>query len=321
MSKRALIIGASSQDGHYLSRYLLSLGYEVFGTIRRHSVSITQDSRLKGINITTFYADILDRSSIDKVIRDVMPDEIYHLAAQSNVRLSFEITESTVHINAIGTMNVLESYRHNCPNARLYFAASSEMFGNSMDSDRYQRETTSFNPVSPYGAAKLFGFNMVNLYQKSYGLFCSSNICFNHSSPMRGEMFVEQKICEGAVRIKLGLQDSLELGNLFSYRDIGHSADFVRAMHLMLQQDKPDYFIVATGVTKSIEDIVNYVFDTVDVPRDKLKYDARHTRPQELNYLKGDASRIRAIGWSPQYTFESMLKEMIDYWMNHYNAL
>jgi len=316
--KTALIIGASSQDGYYLSKYLLSLGYKVFGTIRRHSVSGTQDSRIQGLNIETMYADLLDRTSIDNAIKISKPDEIYHLAAQSNVRLSFEITESTVMINAIGTMNVLESYRHNQPTAKLYFAASSEMFGNNVDGDGYQREGTKFKPVSPYGAAKLFGFNMVNLYQKSYGLFCSSNICFNHSSPKRGEVFVEQKICKTAVRIKLGLDEYLELGNLHSYRDIGHSSDYVKAMHMILQQDKPDYYVIATGVTKSVGDIVDFVFDKLQISKDKLKFDAKHTRPQELDYLKGDASRIRALGWQPEYTFESMMSEMIEYWLSQY---
>jgi GDPmannose 4,6-dehydratase len=321
MSKKAFITGITSQDGYYLSQYLISLGYKVSGIMRRHSVSHTQDSRIADLDVETFYGDLLDRSSIERALEITQPDEIYHLAAQSNVRLSFEITESTVMINAIGTMNVLEAYRHKCPNARLYFAASSEMFGNSVDPDGFQRESTPFKPVSPYGAAKLFGFNMVNLYRESYGLFCSSNICFNHSSPKRGEIFVEQKICKAAVRIKLGLQDKLELGNLSSCRDIGHSRDYVKAMHMLLQQETPGCYVIATGVTKSVENMVEYVFTKLGL--DWTQYVEcldKHKRPNELDYLKGDASRIKALGWKPEFTFETLMDDMLAYWLSFYNS-
>lgn len=314
----AFVTGISGQDGFFLSRYLLSIGYSVHGIIRRHSLSHTQDERIKSLDVTTYYSDLLDQSSLERLLSDIQPGEIYNLAAMSHVRVSFDIPQFTCLTNAIGVLNILEAYRKCCPKARFYQASSSEMFGSSVDEDGYQRETTPFKPVSPYGVAKLFAYHMVNVYQKSYGLYCCSGILMNHSGPMRGEAFVEQKICKAAVRIKLGLQDKLELGNINSYRDIGHSSDYTKAMHLILQQPEPDNYVVATGVTKSVWDIVVRVFAELRIDIDKVDIDKRLLRPQELDYLKGDSSKIRALGWAPAYTFDSLLTEMIEHWVNIY---
>ncbi len=322
MGKVAFLTGISGMDGSHLSEYLLSLGYEVHGIMRRHSLSESQDQRIANLPVTTYYGDMLDQSSLERILQEVQPDEIYNLAAQSHVRVSFEIPQFTCQVNSIGVLNILEAYRKCCPHTKFYQASSSEMFGSSVDSDGLQRETTPMRPVSPYGVSKLFGYEMVNTYRNSYGLFACSGILFNHSGPRRGEAFVEQKICKAAVRIKLGLQDKLELGNLNSYRDIGHSKDYVRAMHLILQQPEASNYVVSMQETHSISDIVLYVFDSLGLsPVKYLGYDPKHTRPQELDYLKGDSSRIRALGWKPEYTFESLLDEMIEHWMGVYVPL
>lgn len=322
MSKKALIFGISGQDGSYLSEYLLSLGYEVHGTIRRNSTPENQECRISELNVTTYYADLTDTGSIDHVLRTVMPDEIYNLAAQSHVRISYDIPQFTAQANAIGVLNLLESYRHICPNAKFYQASSSEMFGSSVDADGFQRETTPMNPVSPYGCAKVFGYNITRNYRRSYAMHICNGILFNHESPRRGSNFVTNKVVKGAVRIKLGLQDKLELGNLASYRDWGHSKDYVRAMHLIMQQPTPNDYVVATGITHSVADMVNYVFDKLGIPSSPFVHiDEKHLRPQELDYLKGDASKIKDLGWKPEYTFETMLDEMCDYWMMYYNTV
>jgi GDPmannose 4,6-dehydratase len=317
--KTAFLTGISGQDGYYLSEYLLSLGYKVFGIIRRHSLSHTQDERIANLDVTTFYGDLMDQGSLERIITEVAPDEIYNLGAMSHVRVSFEIPQFTVDVNSVGVLNMLEAYRKCAPKAKFYQASSSEMFGSSVDEDGYQRESTRFSPVSPYGCSKLFAYNLVNVYRESYGLYCCSGILFNHASKLRTEAFVEQKICKAAVRIKLGLQDKLELGNTFSFRDFGHSSDYVRAMHLILQQPVADNYVVATGVTKSINDVVEYVFNKLDLASPfHVVIDPKHTRPNELDYLKGDASRIRALGWEPRYTFETLLDEMVSNWLEYY---
>ena len=315
---KALILGISGQDGSYLAEYLLSLGYEVYGTIRRNSTPENQECRIDGLNVQTYYADLTDPASIDRVM-GIMPDEIYNLAAQSHVRISYDVPQFTVQANAIGVLNVLESYRRVCPGAKLYQASSSEMFGSSVDPDGFQRETTPMNPVSPYGCAKVFGYNITRNYRRAYDLHVSNGILFNHESPRRGSNFVTNKVVKAAVRIKLGLQKELELGNMDSYRDWGHSKDYVRAMHLIMQQEPGDW-VVATGVTHSVRDMVGYVSAKLDMTLPIVIMD-KHKRPQELDYLKGDASRIKALGWEPEYSFETMLDEMIEYWMKYYKAI
>lgn len=321
MGKVAFITGITGQDGANLSEYLLSLGYDVFGIIRRHSTSESQDIRIAELPVKTYYGDMLDTESLGRLLREIQPDEIYNLAAQSHVRVSFEIPQFTAQVNAIGALNILEAYRTACPQAKFYQASSSEMYGTSVDPDGYQRETTPMLPVSPYGCAKLFSYHMVRTYRASYGLHCSNGILFNHSGYRRGLAFVEQKICHAAVRIKLGLQDSLELGNLFARRDIGNSKDYVRAMHLILQQPEAGDYCVATGESWSVNEITNYVFQKLQVSLDAVKCTNHNLRPQELQYLKGDSSRIRALGWLPEYTTEQTLDEMIEHWMKYYEAL
>lgn len=319
MVKKALITGIAGQDGSYLSEYLLSLGYEVYGIVRRNSTCEHQENRIAhlGDKVTTFYGDLSDISSLEKVLIKVMPDEIYNLAAQSHVRISFDVPQFTAQTNALGVLNLLECYKNMCPKAKLYQASSSEMFGNSVDDDGTQRLTTPMKPVSPYGCAKLFGFNITSTYRNSYGLHICNGVLFNHESPRRASNFVTNKVVKAAVRIKLGLQDKLELGNMDSCRDWGHSKDYVRAMHLILTQDKPADWVVSTGVTRSVRDMCKYVFEKVGLDyKDYVVQNPRYMRPQELKYLKGDSSRIRRdLGWRPEYTFEALMDEMIEFWL------
>ena len=247
-----------------------------------------------------------------------MPDEIYNLAAQSHVRVSYDIPQFTVQTNAVGVLNILDAYRRICPNAKFYQASSSEMFGSSVDDDGFQRETTLMKPVSPYGCSKVFAYNIVRNYRNAYNLHASNGILFNHESPRRGSNFVTNKVVKTAVRIKLGLENKLVLGNLDSYRDWGHSKDYIRAMHLILQQDTPDDWVVATGETRSVREMCEYVFNKLELDyRDYVIQDEKFLRPEELPYLKGDSSRIRNIlGWKPEYTFNGTMDEMIYHWMS-----
>lgn len=317
--KKALITGVSGQDGSYLAEYLLSLGYEVHGIVRRHSVSENQDYRLKKINdkIITHYGDILDVPSLTKIVSEVKPDEIYNLAAMSHVRVSFDMPSFTIQTNGLGVLNILEIYKNVVPESKFYQASSSEMFGNSVDEDGVQRLTTPMNPVSPYGCAKLLGYNLVRHYRNAYGLHACNGILFNHESPRRGSNFVTNKVVKTAVEIKRGLKNKLELGNLDSYRDWGHSKDYVRAMHMLLNSEKPDEWIVATGETHSVRELCKYVFEKLDLDCEKhVLQNSKFLRPEELKYLRGDSSEIRQqLGWAPKYSFESMLDEMIAHWM------
>lgn len=323
MNKKAFITGIGGQDGSYLAEYLLDLGYEVYGIVRRNSTPEHQQSRLDNIrnhpNLHVSYGDLLDISGIERLLSQIKPDEIYNIAAQSHVRISFEIPQFTVQTNALGVVNILEAMKNNCPQAKFYQASSSEMFGSAVDEDGYQRETTRMNPVSPYGCAKVFGYNIVRNYRNAYKLHLSNGILFNHESPRRGSNFVTNKVVKAAVRIKLGLQKELELGNLDAYRDWGHSKDYVKAMHLILQQSNPGDWVVATGETRSVRDMCKYVFEKLGLNyEDYVIQNQKFLRPEELKYLKGDSTRIRELGWEPEYTFESMMDEMVEFWLNHY---
>jgi GDPmannose 4,6-dehydratase len=320
MKKKAFITGIGGQDGSYLAEYLVQIGYDVYGMVRRNSVPEHQQSRLDGNNqnIKVFYGDLLDQSSLDRLLSEIMPDEIYNLAAQSHVRVSFDIPQFTVQTNSLGVLNILDSYRRICPSAKFYQASSSEMFGSSVDDDGFQRETTSMKPVSPYGCSKVFAYNIVRNYRHSYNLHASNGILFNHESPRRGSNFVTNKVVKTAVKIKLGLENTLELGNLDSFRDWGHSKDYVKAMHLILQQDVSDDWVVATGETRSVREMCEYVFRKLDLDyKDYVVQNSKFLRPEELPYLKGDSSRIRNIlGWKPEYTFNETMDEMINHWLN-----
>jgi GDPmannose 4,6-dehydratase len=320
MSKKAFITGISGQDGSYLSEYLLSLGYEVYGIVRRHSVAENQSYRLEhldgSIGSNIFYGDLLDSKSIDKILKEIQPDEIYNLAAQSHVRISFDIPQLTTETNSLGVLNLLESYKNNCPNARFYQASSSEMFGLSVDEDGFQREKTPMNPVSPYGCSKVFAYNITRHYRRAYGLKISNGILFNHESPRRGSNFVTSKVVKGLCSIKLGLQKELVLGNLDSYRDWGHSKDYVKAMHMILNHDTADDFVVSTMQTHSVRNMCDFLCDYLDIDNSCIKQDSKYLRAEELPYLKGDSTKIRTtLGWKPTYDFESLMKEMCDHWM------
>jgi GDPmannose 4,6-dehydratase len=318
--KKAFITGIGGQDGSYLAEHLITLGYEVHGIVRRNSVSEHQQSRIDHLSkdVVVYYGDLLDQSGLERLLREIQPDEIYNLAAQSHVRVSYDIPQFTVQTNAVGVLNILESLRSACPNAKFYQASSSEMFGSAVDEDGYQRETTPMKPVSPYGCSKVFGFNIVRNYRHAYKLHASNGILFNHESPRRGSNFVTNKVVKTAVQIKLGLADKLELGNLDAYRDWGHSKDYVRAMHLILQQNEPGDWVVATGETRSVRDMCKYVFSKLELNyEDHVIQNQKFLRPEELPYLKGDSSRIRTeMGWNPEYTFEMLMDEMVEHWIN-----
>ena len=327
MSKKALITGINGQDGSYLAELLLQKGYEVYGTLKRNSVAENQTARLDDVydhikdNLT--YADMTDLASLIRVLDKVQPDEIYNLAAQSHVRISFDQPIYTANTVGIGTLNLLEASHMICHDVKIYQASSSEMFGNMIGRDGFQRETTPLHPVSPYGCAKVFAYNISRNYRHSYDMFVSNGILFNHESPRRGTNFVTNKVVKEAVKIYYGLSKELRLGNLDATRDWGHAKDYVRAMWMILQLDKPDDFICATGISHSVRDLCEYVFTKLDLNyQDYVKQDEKFLRPEELHNLKGDPKKLKkATGWEPEYTFESMLDEMIDYWMKQLNKV
>tara|TARA_X000000950_G_scaffold271686_1_gene353176 strand:- start:16245 stop:17228 length:984 start_codon:yes stop_codon:yes gene_type:complete len=321
--KKAFITGINGQDGSYLSELLLEKGYDVYGIVRRNSVPENQSNRLETFDdrLNIEYGDLLDQSCLSRNLNLIKPDEIYNLAAQSHVRISFDIPQFTVQTNALGVLNILEALRLNSPKAKFYQASSSEMFGNSVDEDGFQRETTPFKPVSPYGCAKVFGFNISRNYRKSYKLHIVNGILFNHESPRRGSNFVTNKVVKTAVEIKLGIKDRLELGNMDSYRDWGHSKDYVRAMHLIINNSKPEDFVVSTGVTHSVRDMTNYVFKKLELDTEQYIFqNPKYLRPEELKYLKGDSTKLREkFNWQPEYSFERLLDEMVEFWLEVYN--
>jgi len=324
-NKIALITGINGQDGSYLAEFLLEKGYEVHGTLKRNSVAENQTARLDNIfeKINLHYADLTDLSSLISVIQKVNPDELYNLAAQSHVRISFDQPIYTANVTGLGTLNLLEAVKLIKPSTKIYQASSSEMFGNCIDDDGYQRETTPMNPVSPYGCAKVFSYNIVRNYRNSYGMFISNGILFNHESPRRGTNFVTNKVCKEVVKIHLGLSNELKLGNLDATRDWGHAKDYVKAMWMILQQDKHDDYVCSTGISHSVQDLCEYTFSKFGLDfRDYVKVDEKFLRPEELYNLKGDSSKLKSItGWSPEYTFESMLDEMLEYWINYYTNI
>jgi len=309
--KRALITGINGQDGSYLAEFLLEKGYEVWGILRRNSNPESQTSRIDHIfkDIKLVYGDLTDISSLNSIIHQCKPHEIYNLAAQSHVRISFDMPIFTSNVTGLGTLNLLEAVRLNDPTIKVYQASSSEMFGNSIDEDGYQRETTPLIPVSPYGCAKVFSYNICNNYKNSYDMFISNGILFNHESPRRGLNFVTNKVVKGAVDIKRGKAKNLALGNLAATRDWGHAKDYVKAMWMMLQQEKPDNFVCSTGVSHSVKDLVRYVFTQLELDyKDHITTDEKFLRPEELTDLKGDSSKLRnTLNWKPEYTFETMI--------------
>ena len=321
MMKTAFITGIAGQDGSYLSEHLLSLGYRVTGIVRRNSTVEHQRNRLFHLpSLELEYGDLTDQSSLERALRLFKPDEIYNLGAQSHVRISSDIPQFTAQVNALGVLNLLESYRHICPDARFYQASSSEMFGSAVDSDGFQRETSKMTPVSPYGCSKVFAYNVVHNYRIGHKLFASNGILFNHESPRRGSNFVTNKVVKGAVEIKLGLATTLEMGNMDSFRDWGHSKDYVKAMHLILQHDKADDFVVATGETRSVREMCNYVFSQLGLNyADHVVQNPKYLRPEELKYLRGDSTKIRTtLDWKSEYTFNMLMDEMIEFWMKIY---
>lgn len=318
--KRAFITGISGQDGSYLAELLLEKGYQVWGLLRRHSVPENQTSRLNEIgifdnpNLHLVYGDLLDMPSLLHILQEANPDEIYNLAAQSHVRVSYDQPAFTTMADANGVLNLLEAMRIVCPKARMYQAGSSEMYGNEFDEDGYRRETTLMRPVSPYACAKLYAYNLCRVYRSSYDLFISNGILFNHESPRRGLNFVTNKIVDGAVKIKQGEMKTLALGNLDATRDWGHAKDYVKAMWMMLQHDTPDDFVCAMGESHSVRDLCELVFSKLGMNyEDYITIDPKYFRPTELTDLKGDCTKLKKeLGWEPEYSFEDMIEEMVN---------
>ncbi|HEX9002638.1 MAG TPA: GDP-mannose 4,6-dehydratase [Blastocatellia bacterium] len=318
--KKALITGITGQDGSYLTELLLGKGYEVYGIIRRASTfnterlnHIYQDPHESGRRLKLVYGDLNDASSLNKILRDVQPDEIYNLGAQSHVRVSFDIPEYTAEVGGLGTLRLLEAIRETGLNkTRFYQASSSELYGKVQEIP--QRETTPFYPRSPYGVAKLYSYWITVNYRESYDLFACNGILFNHESERRGETFVTRKITRAAAAIRLGLQDKLFLGNLDAKRDWGHAKDYVRAMWLMLQQDQPDDYVIATGETHSVRELLDEAFGHLDLDwQQHVEVDPRYFRPAEVDLLIGDASKARQkLGWQPEITFKELVRTMVD---------
>ena len=310
--KTALITGITGQDGSYLAEFLLGLGYRVVGMVRRTS-TINFD-RIKHIQdeIEIVQGDLLDQSSLMEILREHQPDEVYNLAAQSFVPTSFSQPVLTGEFTALGVTRLLEAIRHVKPDARFYQASSSEMFGKVVEVP--QRETTPFHPRSPYGVAKVYGHWITVNYRESYGLFACSGILFNHESPRRGLEFVSHKVTHAAARIRLGLQHQLRLGNLDARRDWGYAGDYVRGMWLMLQQDQPDDYVLATGETHSVRELCEVAFGYLGLNwEDHVVVDPKYYRPAEVDLLIGDASKAgRVLGWEPQVSFDQLVRMMVD---------
>jgi GDPmannose 4,6-dehydratase len=320
LTRRALITGITGQDGSYLAELLLAKGYEVHGLIRRSSSFNTAriehlyaDPHIQGARLRLHYGDLTDGIGVAHLMREVMPDEVYNLAAQSHVRISFDLPAYTVQADAVGTLHVLEAVRALGNAVRFYQASSSEMFGKAAEVP--QRETTPFHPRSPYACAKVYSYWQTINYREAYGLFACNGILFNHESPRRGETFVTRKITRAATRIKEGLQEKLHLGNLDAKRDWGFAGDYVEAMWLMLQQDEPDNFVIATGQPHSVREFVEAAFDLVGLDwKRHVETDRRYLRPAEVDLLLGDADKAgRKLRWHPKVGFEQLVAMMIEH--------
>jgi GDPmannose 4,6-dehydratase len=311
-NKRALITGITGQDGSYLAEFLLNKGYEVFGLVRR--TSTVNFERIKHIqdNIELISGDLLDQNSLINAIKESNPDEIYNLASQSFVPTSWKQPVFTGEATALGVARVLEAIRAVNLKIKFYQASSSEMFGKAREVP--QTEKTQFYPRSPYGVAKLYGHWIAVNYRESYNIFCCSGILFNHESPRRGLEFITRKVTNAAAKIKLGLSNELRLGNLDAKRDWGFTGDYVRAMWLMLQQDKPDDYVISTGITHSVRDLVQIAFDYVNLNwKDYVIVDPKFVRPAEVELLLGDSTKaLKKLGWAPETSFEELIKMMID---------
>lgn len=319
MAKKALITGITGQDGSYLTELLLGKGYEVYGIIRRSSSfnteridHIYQDPHEAGTRLKLIHGDLNDASSLNKILRDVQPDEIYNLGAQSHVRVSFDIPEYTAEVGALGTLRLLEAIHDTGIQTKFYQASSSELYGKVQEVP--QRETTPFYPRSPYAVAKLYAYWITVNYRESYGMFACNGILFNHESPRRGETFVTRKITKAAAAIKLGLQNKLYLGNLDAKRDWGHAQDYVEAMWLMLQQDEPDDYVIATGETHSIRELLDEAFGYLRLDwHQYVEIDPRYYRPAEVDLLIGDATKAKQkLGWEPKIKFQELVRTMVD---------
>ena len=317
-TKRALITGVTGQDGSYLAELLISKGYEVHGIMRRSSSfntgridDIYQDPHEAKVQLRLHYGDLNDASSLNRLLRTIRPDEIYNLGAQSHVRVSFDVPEYTAEVTGVGTVRMLEAIRESGINPRFYQASSSELFGSS---PAPQSEATPFHPRSPYAVAKMYSYWITVNYRESYGMFACNGILFNHESPRRGETFVTRKITRAAARIKLGLQDKLFLGNLDARRDWGFAGDYVEAMWMMLQQEKPDDFVIATGECHTVREFLDHAFERLDLDwRKHVEIDPRYFRPAEVDELRGDMSKARRLlGWEPKVKFAELVKMMVD---------
>ena len=317
--KKALITGITGQDGSYLAELLLAKGYEVHGIIRRASTFNTSridhlyaDPHVNGVSFFLHYGDMSDSTNLIKLLYRLQPDEVYHLAAQSHVRVSFDVPEYTGDVTAIGTVRILEALHETGSKAKFYQASSSEMYG--MVKEIPQKEMTPFYPRSPYGCSKVYAYWITVNYRESYGMFACNGILFNHESPRRGETFVTRKITRALARIKAGLDKELYLGNLEAKRDWGYAKEFVDAMWLMMQQVTPDDFVIATGETHTVKEFLEEAFSYADLDWQKfVKIDKRYFRPAEVDVLIGDASKAKKVlGWSPKTTFRELVRLMVD---------
>lgn len=320
MARKALITGVTGQDGSYLAELLLGKGYEVHGLIRRASTFNTervdhlyQDPHEHGARFRLHYGDLTDGAGLRRVLGEVEPDEVYNLGAQSHVRVSFDQPVYTVDADAVGTLRLLEAIRDVRIRTRFYQASSSEMYGQVRETP--QRETTPFHPRSPYACAKVFAYWQTVNYREAYGMFNCNGILFNHESPRRGETFVTRKITRGAARIKEGLQKKLYLGNLDAKRDWGYAGDYVEAMWLMLQQDEPDDYVIATGETHAVREFLERVFARLDLdPNEHVEIDPRYFRPAEVDLLLGDSTKARTkLGWEPRVPFDELVRMMVEH--------